>query len=71
MTLVEMYKEIPEFRARFLTALNGSNEEVRLVIGDVVKKTSSEMEERIIVENLKEVYEEWLEERLLEEKKGA
>lgn len=71
MTLVEMYKEIPEFRARFLTALNGPNEEVRLVIGDVVKKTSSEMEERIIVENLKEVYEEWLEERLLEEKKGA
>ena len=70
MTLKEMYEIVPEFRTRFRNALRKSEEEIRSVVCDVVKMTSSEIEEKFIVENLKEVYQDYLTEMLVKEKEA-
>lgn len=69
MTLESMYDEVADFRNRFKKALvEADDKEVRSIVGDVIKKTSSVYEESIIMENLKEVYAEHLDEILLNQK---
>lgn len=61
MLVHEMEEIIKEMRSDFKKALD--TEEVRKMLKSIANLITNDFEEKVIVENLKEVFLEWLEEQ--------
>lgn len=62
MTLAEMESMVCELKMEFREALFGSRNDVKKIMKKVLDVTSSDIEVEIIIENLKEVYEDFMKE---------